>query len=396
MLNRNGPLKAIQQFLRLESAGGIILLFMLALILIVANSPLHDAYQRILAQPLRIGIAPFVLEKSLLLWINDGLMALFFLLLALEVKREILAGELSHPAQIVLPCVAAIGGVVAPALCYVLLNYHDSLAMRGWAIPTATDVALALGLLVLLGKRVPPALKVFLVVLAIFDDIVAILLIAVFYTDNLSLLSLAIAAAGILVLILMNLAGITRLLLYAFVGLIVWVAVLKSGVHATLAGVAIAFCIPYRSKKKSQYSPLRYLENKLHPWVTFLILPLFVLANAGVPFIQQAASITHHVPMGTAIGLFFGKQIGIFLFSWVIITLGFARLPHNTNWWQIYGASALAGIGFTMSLFISSLAFDDTPYLITSRTGILLGSFASAIVGLMVLYIAGQKKYTDG
>tara|TARA_R110000868_G_scaffold8205_3_gene42418 strand:+ start:7589 stop:8767 length:1179 start_codon:yes stop_codon:yes gene_type:complete len=386
------PINAIKEFLKLEAAGGIILLFALVFILIIANTPLNAVYQHVLDTPFHIGLGPWSLNKPLLLWINDGLMAIFFLVLSLEIKREILAGELSSFAQVVLPCVAAVGGVVVPALIYVAINHADTTAMRGWAIPTATDVALALGLLAMLGKRIPPGLKIFLVVLAIFDDIVAIALIAMFYTSELSVVSLGIAGAGILLLILLNRMKVVRLTPYFIVGIIVWVAVLKSGVHATLAGVALGFCIPFKGKNEDGHSPLKHLEHKLHPWVAFAILPLFVLANAGVSFLNAETSILHPIPLGVAAGLFIGKQIGIFGFSWVVIKLGFANLPRNTSWLQLYGAAILAGIGFTMSLFISGLAFEGTAFEMTSREGILLGSFVSAVVGMLILYFAARKQ----
>ena len=369
--------RAVRNFIKLESSGGIVLLFVLGIVLIIANTPLDNYYRSWLQIPVYLRLGNFIIDKPLLLWINDGLMAVFFMLLSLEIKREFLAGELSNPAQVLLPCVAAIGGVLVPAVVYYLVvNPLGNYALRGWAIPTATDIALALGMLALLGKRVPVGLKIFLAVLAIFDDIIAIALIAIFYTENLSLISLLIAGLGILVMLLMNALNVMRISLYLIIGVIVWVAVLKSGVHATLAGVVIGFCIPFKNKQEPDYSPLRTLEHKLHPWVAFFILPLFVLANAGVPFVDITLdAILHPVPLGIMLGLFIGKQVGIFGFSWLVVKIGWAKLPVNSNWLQIYGVAILAGIGFTMSLFISTLAFNGSTLEITSRGGIFTGFF---------------------
>ncbi len=355
-----------------ETFSGTILLIALGFILIIANTPLNSHYQTILNFPLA--------NKSLLFWINDGLMAFFFLLLALEIKREILIGELRHPAQVMLPIAAACGGVIVPALIYfIIAGHHSAELARGWAIPVATDVALALGLLSLLGKRVPVGLKIFLAVLAIADDLIAIIIIGFFYTEHVVYGYLLLALAGVAILILLNFLGVTKLIVYLLLGLLIWLAVLKSGIHPTLAGVMVGFCIPFLS--------LRKLEQILKPWVSFLILPLFVLANAGVPIVQyQLTDLLQPLPVGIALGLFFGKQIGIFLAAGLLIKLGFARLPSQSTWGQLYGVAILAGIGFTMSLFISNLAFLGTSLDMLSRVGILAGSFCSAIIGLGVLY----------
>lgn len=382
----------IREFVRLEASGGILLLLTLVLALFLANTAMATYYQRILHTMFHVGIGSWSLNKPLLLWINEGLMTIFFMLLALEIKREILAGQLSEVSQVVLPCIAALGGIVVPVAIFATFNYHDPHALVGWAIPTATDVALALGVVTLLGKRVPVGLKVFLVVLAIFDDIVAIALIAIFYTQHLAYLSLTIAALGILGMILLNYFNVSRIAAYMILGAIVWLAVLKSGVHATLAGVAIGFCIPFKVKNEKGVKPLQHLEHTLHPWVAYLVLPLFVLANAGVAFHEiTLPQLTQAVPLGVGLGLFLGKQIGIFGFSWVAIRLGYAKLPKEATWLQLYGVALLAGIGFTMSLFISGLAYENTPYELLSRAGILLGSFFAALAGIIVLLLAKSK-----
>jgi NhaA family Na+:H+ antiporter len=382
------PIRVLKEFLQLESAGGIILIFMLATALVLANSPLADSYYKILSVKLHIGIENFQLSKPLLLWINDGLMSIFFLLLAMEIKREVMAGQLSTISQVVLPFVAAIGGIITPAVIFFMLNYQDPHALVGWAIPTATDIALALGVVSMLGSRVPMSLKMFLVVLAIVDDIVAIALIAIFYTHHLAFWSLAIAIIGLATLFIMNRFNITSLAAYILVGIVIWIAVLKSGVHATLAGVAIGFFIPFKIKNKEGKIPLQHLEHVLQPWVAYLILPIFVLANAGVQFNQmQLYHFSEPVTLGCALGLFLGKQLGIFLFSFITIKLGFAKLPTQSSWLQLWAIAMLAGIGFTMSLFVSGLAYGNTPYELVSRAGILIGSGLSAILGVIMFIL---------
>jgi NhaA family Na+:H+ antiporter len=328
------------------------------------------------------------LAKPLLLWINDGLMAVFFMLIGLEVKREVLEGELSSPSQIILPGVGAIGGMLVPALVYVALNRGDELALNGWAIPTATDIAFALGVLALLGPRVPVSLRVFLLALAIFDDLGAIVIIAVFYSGDLSLTSLAIAAIALAVLAILNLLNVTRIAAYVLVGVVLWVAVLKSGVHATLAGVALGFAIPLGAKNAPEQSPLRHLEHALHPWVAFFIVPLFAFANAGVSLQGLTwEAIFAPVPLGIAAGLFLGKQIGVLLFCGLMIRFGWAKLPDGATWAGFYGVAVLCGIGFTMSLFVASLAFQHaaSTYLGAERLGILVGSTLSATLGYLIL-----------
>lgn len=384
----------LKEFLRLESAGGILLVIAMLLAMIVVNTGLWPLYEGLLAIPLEIRVGGFEIAKPLLLWINDGLMAIFFFLIGLEVKREILEGELSDPAQIMLPAVAAVGGVVVPALVFTWFNYGDEVAMKGWAIPTATDIAFALGILSLLGSQVPASLKLFLLTLAIIDDLVAILIIAIFYSVDISTLSLIIAGLAYAALIIQNWRGVMRLTSYLVFGLIMWAAVLKSGVHATVAGVLLAFTIPLKHPNGEKFSPLRNLEHDLHPTVAFIILPLFAFANTGIPLAgMNLETLMAPEPFGIAMGLFLGKQLGVFSFSYVAVKTGIANLPKGVGWLEIYGLSLLTGIGFTMSLFISSLAFDEgTSNLDADRLGILVGSFASAIAGFLVLYYAFKRK----
>jgi NhaA family Na+:H+ antiporter len=318
-------------------------------------------------------------------------MAIFFFAIGLELKREIVEGELSQPANVLLPAIGAVGGIAVPVAIYVAFNIGDPAAMRGWAVPAATDIAFALGILMLLGKRVPLSLKVFLVSLAIFDDLAAILIIAIFYTAELSVLALATAAACLLVLTLMAWRRVGSISAFVLVGVVMWMAVLKSGVHATLAGVALAAFIPMKDPSDPVRSPLKELEHDLHQFVAFVVLPLFAFANAGISFAGLGTeALLHPVPLGIAAGLFIGKQLGVFLCCVIAIRLGLARLPDGASWGGLYGVSVLSGIGFTMSLFISGLAFEDraidTPMLFDERLGILLGSGLSGVVGYFVLY----------
>lgn len=384
---------AVRDFMRLESAGGILLVFAMLLAMIVVNSDFAPLYKSLLYIPLEIRIGDFEIAKPLLLWINDGLMAVFFFLIGLEVKREVLEGELSDPTKVVLPAVAAIGGVLVPALVFTYFNYDNPNAMRGWAIPTATDIAFALGVLSLLGNRVPASLKLFLLTLAIIDDLVAIIIIAVFYSVEISTLSLVVAGAAYAVLILQNWRGVTRLTSYIIIGIIMWAAVLKSGVHATIAGILFAFTIPLRHPKGEKYSPLRNLEQDLHPTVAFVILPVFAFANTGIPLHgMNLEALMIPEPFGIAMGLFIGKQLGVFSFAWATIKLGLARLPEGSTWVQLYGVSILTGIGFTMSLFISSLAFEEGwTNLNADRLGILVGSLMSGVLGYLVLLLFSRK-----
>jgi len=379
--------QALRDFLRLESAGGILLVAAAAAAMLLVNSPLAPAYAAFLDTPVAIRFGEFEIFKPLLLWINDGLMAVFFFLVGLELKREALEGALAKPSQAVLPAIAAAGGMIAPALVYIAFNHRDPVALHGWAIPAATDIAFALGVLLLLGKRVPTSLKVFLMTLAILDDLGAIVVIAVFYTAQLSLGSLAVALAALAALVVMNRRGVATVAAYVLVGLVMWASVLKSGVHATLAGVALALVIPMRDPKDRQRSPLRELEHDLHPPVAYVILPLFAFANAGVSFVGVGTGeLLAPVPLGIAAGLFIGKQLGVFGVTWLAVRLGFAALPAGVRWSQIYGVALLSGVGFTMSLFIGSLAFEHAPqYGAAVRFGILLGSLASALAGYLWL-----------
>ena len=384
-----------------DTAGGVLLIVAAAMAMIVANSPLAPYYSMLIDIPVRISVGEFEIAKPLLLWINDGLMALFFLAVGLELKREIIEGELSDPKKIILPLLGAIGGMVIPAMIYIAFNYDDPIAMNGWAIPTATDIAFALGILMLLGKKVPIALKLFLASLAIFDDIGAIVIIALFYTSKLSLTALSISAIVILLLYIMNRRGATEITTYAILGLILWVAVLKSGVHATLAGVILAFFIPLKVKCKGEdkvRSPLKQLEKDLDRSVTFLIVPLFAFANASVVLSNVTIdSLLHPIPLGIALGLFVGKQVGIFGFCYLGVKFGIAHLPQGINWKLLYGISLLAGVGFTMSLFISSLSFEKTGVnlLFDERLGILTGSILSGVCGYLVLRNALKNTHSS-
>jgi len=388
------PLRStFTRFFQLEAASGLLLIAAAILALIINNSPLSWLYNGLLDTPVVAQIGALKIAKPLLLWINDGLMALFFLLIGLEVKREVLDGQLSKPSQIVLPGAAAIGGMLVPALIYWFLNRDNPAALDGWAIPTATDIAFALGVLALLGKRVPVSLKLFLMTLAIIDDLGAIVIIAIFYSGELSTLSLGLAAACIAALVAMNRLGVVKLGPYMIIGLILWVCVLKSGVHATLAGVTLAFCIPLRTKN-AEPSPLLALEHALHPWVAYGILPLFAFANAGLSLTGVTAeSFTHHVPMGIAVGLLLGKTLGVFGLTWLAVKTGIAALPQGANWGQVLGVAILCGIGFTMSLFVGSLAFvpGASEYAGMDRMGILTGSVFAALIGYAVTLAASRK-----
>ncbi|MFJ3410735.1 Na+/H+ antiporter NhaA [Pseudomonas protegens] len=391
------PLRStFTRFFAMEAASGLLLIAAAILALIINNSPLSWLYNGLLETPVVAQVGALKIAKPLLLWINDGLMALFFLLIGLEVKREVLEGQLAKPSQIVLPGAAAIGGMLVPALIYWFLNRDNPPALNGWAIPTATDIAFALGVLALLGKRVPTSLKLFLMTLAIIDDLGAIVIIAIFYSGTLSTLSLMLAGACIAALVAMNQMGVVKLGPYMIIGLILWVCVLKSGVHATLAGVTLAFCIPLRTRN-AEPSPLKALEHALHPWVSFGILPLFAFANAGLSLSGVTLeSFTHHVPMGIAVGLLLGKTIGVFGLTWMAVKTGIAALPSGANWGQVLGVAILCGIGFTMSLFVGSLAFEpgSSEYAGMDRMGILTGSLFAALIGYAVTAAASRRNNT--
>lgn len=384
----------ITTFLKMESACGILLILAALLAIVFANTALASYYQLLLSTPVAVQIGVLEIAKPLLLWINDGLMAVFFFLVGLELKREVIEGELSDIRKVVLPGIGAVGGMLAPACIYLFFNYHDEVAVQGWAIPAATDIAFALGVLALLGSRVPVTLKIFLTSLAIFDDIGAIIIIAVFYTAQISISALIFAAFCILILFILNKRQVVSKSPYLIIGIIMWIAILKSGVHATLAGVALAIFIPIKSKNDPTVSPLKDLEHDLHSVVAFFILPVFAFANAGISFkgigVEQ---ILHDVPIGIALGLFVGKQIGIFGLCWLFIKLKWASLPNGMNWLSLYGTSMLCGIGFTMSLFIGSLAFEETGVnlLFDERLGIILGSLVSGVIGYLVLKVSLKK-----
>lgn len=378
----------LASFFKLESASGIILMFAAVLAIVLANSPLQSYYALLLDTPVEVRIGALDIAKPLLLWINDGLMAVFFFLVGLELKRELVEGELSDKRNIVLPGVGAIGGMAVPALIYTYFNMDDPVAMQGWAIPAATDIAFALGVLSLLGSRVPVTIKIFLTSLAIFDDIGAILIIAAFYTAKISLSALVVVACCIPILAFMNRRNTASNSLYMMVGVIMWVAMLKSGVHATLAGVILAMFIPMRSKTNPGYSQLKEMEHDLHPVAAFFVLPVFAFANSGINLSGVGVEhLFHSVPLGIALGLLIGKQVGVFGLCWLAIKLKLACLPKGVSWAGLYGTAALCGVGFTMSLFISSLAFEETDVnlLFDERLGIILGSLISGVVGYMVL-----------
>jgi Na+:H+ antiporter, NhaA family len=386
---------SIRNFLKMESASGILLIIAALIALVLANSRFSSFYTALLDIPVHIRVGVLEIAKPLFLWINDGLMAVFFFLIGLELKREFVEGELSDPQKIILPALGAIGGMAIPAAIYMLVNKGDPLATSGWAIPAATDIAFALGILALLGSRVPRPLKIFLVSLAIFDDIGAIIIIGLFYSGDLSTTALGSALACVIVLALLNWRGAINISVYILVGLIMWVSVLKSGVHATLAGVILAAFIPMTKDPDTGQSPLHSLEHDLHGIVSYVILPVFAFVNAGVSIqTMTLEQILGSVPVGIALGLIVGKQLGVFGLCWLGIKLGIAKLPDKVNWLMLYGVSILCGIGFTMSLFIGSLAFEDanSPYLYQDRIGILMGSFVSAVLGYFVLRFALNKR----
>ena len=385
---KNSQESFLSSFLRLESAGGIVLIFAALLAIILANSPLQSYYALLINTPVEVKVGALEIAKPLLLWINDGLMVVFFFMIGLELKREFIEGELSDKKNIILPGIAALGGMLVPALIYIYFNFDDDTALQGWAIPTATDIAFALGVLSLLGSKVPTSLKVFLTSLAIFDDVGAIIIIAIFYTSNISTTSLAIVLICLPILFLINKRNPASTSVYIMVGVVMWVAMLKSGVHATLVGIILAMFIPMRSKTDPDYSPVKRMEHDLHSLVAFFVLPVFAFANAGVDFSGVGTEqLFHGVPLGIALGLLIGKQIGVFGFCWLAIKLKLTQLPSGMSWMSLYGTAALCGIGFTMSLFIGSLAFEETNInlLFDDRLGILIGSLASGIIGYLVL-----------
>ena len=392
-INPRAVNRAWREFLRLESAGGLLLVGAAVLAVLFANSPLSELYNYVLELQLTVMLGGLGVSKPLLLWINDGLMAVFFMLVGLELKREVVEGQLSRPDQVVLPALAAVGGLVVPALIYWFVNRGNAEGMNGWAVPTATDIAFALAILSLLGSRVPASLKIFLTTIAIFDDLAAIIIIAVFYSADLSGTALATAGAGIAVLLILNRLGVQHLAAYLITGVFIWLFVLKSGVHATLAGIVVAAFIPLKSC--DEHSPSRHLEHILHPWVAYGVLPIFAFANAGISF----AGIGGDVLLGTVstgifLGLFFGKQIGVFGFTALAIGLGIARKPEDTNWRMLYGVALICGVGFTMSLFIGGLAFEHGGFdqLAALRIGVIAGSLVSGFCGWLLLHLSLPKQ----
>lgn len=389
----------IRRFLKKESTSGIILMVVTVVALIFSNTFLSEFYNKFLHTPIVFQIGDFLnISKPLILWVNDGLMAIFFLLIGLEIKRELILGHLSSFSKIALPAIAAIGGMLFPALIFVFFNYDDSFALRGWAIPTATDIAFALGIVSLLGNRVPTSLKIFLMALAIFDDLGAILIIAFFYTSELSIFALSMAMFCTIILYIMNKMEVTLVSAYALVGVVLWVFVLKSGIHATIAGIVLAFTIPLNAineEKRKRVSPVKTLQHYIHFWVAFYILPIFAFVNAGIDLRDMSVEkIMNPVSLGIIFGLFFGKQMGVFLFTYLAVKYNFAKLPRCTTWIQVYGISVLTGIGFTMSLFIDSLAYSDSNiFNYTDKLAILIGSILSGILGYLILRATKGKKY---
>jgi Na+:H+ antiporter, NhaA family len=390
--NLSNPMAALREFLKLESASGILLVVAGALAMVAANTPMADWYETLLATRFSVRFGEFGLDKPLVVWVNDLLMAIFFLLVGLEIKREVVMGELSDASRVALPAVAAIGGMIVPAGIYAAINWHDPVGLAGWAIPSATDIAFALGVLALFGERVPIGLKVFLMTLAVLDDLGAIVIIALFYTSDLSVTALMFAGLAVAVLLAFNRLGVRRIAPYILVGSVLWLCVLKSGVHATLAGVVTALFIPARDAVDPEHPPLNRLEHSLHPWVAFGILPLFAFSNAGVNVEGLGlGDLLHPIPLGIMLGLLVGKQLGVFGFAWAAVRLGVAKLPSGVEMKQVYGAAVLCGIGFTMSLFIGMLAFTDSAGEVAvqnDRLGILVGSLISAVLGYLVLNFA--------
>ena len=381
----------VQEFIRLETSGGIILMIAAVFAMIIANTPLATLYDAILDTYIKVGIGSFEIAKPAILWINDGLMAIFFFLVGLEIKREVLVGELSSFDKAILPIMAAIGGMAVPGLIFAIINWGTPENLNGWAIPTATDIAFALGILALVGSRAPIALKIFLLAIAIIDDLGAIVIIAIFYTSELSINALTISMLGFAAAVALNRMRIQRTTPYLLVGIVMWVFVLKSGVHATLAGVLIAFTIPLKAKNGDE-ALLYKMEHGLHPWVAFLILPVFAFANAGVNFTGIGIDdLLQPLTLGIAVGLFLGKQIGVYLATWIGVKSGIARLPENVTWRHVYGVAFLTGVGFTMSLFIGSLAFDAATEMNAVRLGVVLGSVLSGLFGYMLLNSAPPK-----
>ena len=384
--------KPFKWFFKLEAASGLVLLIAAILALLISNSNLSELYFQILEKYLFIGVNEFGLKLSVHHWINDALMAIFFFFVTLEIKREILQGELSNIKQALLPIIAAVGGMVVPALFYISINYGNSETINGWALPSATDIAFSLGILSLLGSRVPVSLKVFLTALAIIDDLGAILIIAFFYSGDLSIPYLSLILVSYILLLILNKFSIKIFTPYLITGLCMWFFTYKSGIHATIAGVLLASTIPHRLKEHD-FSHLVKLEHGISPYVAFIIMPIFAFANAGVSLEGLSlSSLLSPVPLGILLGLFFGKQIGVLLFSYISVKFKFADMPNNSNWLSVYGVSILTGIGFTMSLFVGNLAFIENPqYIDGVKIGVLSGSLLSTIFGYLILLISAKK-----
>ena len=384
--------KPFKWFFQLEAASGLFLLFAAVIALVISNSTLSDLYFSTLNKYLFIGINNFGLKLSIIHWINDGLMAIFFFFVTLEIKREFLQGELSNMKQAILPIVAAVGGMLVPALIYIYINFGDVETLNGWAIPSATDIAFSLGVLSLLGKRVPLSLKVFLTALAIIDDLGAIVIIAIFYSGDLSIKYLSLMLLAFILLLVINKFNIKRFFPYLIIGLFLWDFTHNSGIHATIAGVLLAISIPHRIKNKD-FSLLVKVEHAISPYVAFGIMPLFAFANAGVSLEGLSiSSLFDKVPLGILLGLFVGKQLGVFVFSYVSIKLKFAQMPSNSNWFNLYGVGILTGIGFTMSLFVGNLAFvDNVQYIDGVKIGVLAGSLLSTLAGYFLILLSPNK-----
>ena len=384
--------KPFKWFFKLETSSGLVLLFSAIVALIISNSDLSSLYFNTLEKYLFIGINNFGLELTVIHWINDVLMAIFFFFVTLEIKREFLQGELSNTKQAVLPIIAAVGGMLVPALLYVFINYGNSETLNGWAIPSATDIAFSLGVLSLLGSRVPLSLKVFLTALAIIDDLGAIIIIALFYSGDLSIKYLSLMLLAFIILLILNKFNVKKILPYLIVGLFLWEFTHQSGIHATIAGVLLACTIPHRKKDKD-FSLLIKLEHAISPYVAFGIMPLFAFANAGVSLDGLTfGSLLNKVPLGIVLGLFVGKQLGVFVFSYISIKLKIAQMPNNSNWIELYGVGILTGIGFTMSLFVGNLAFiENTQYLDGVKLGVLSGSLLSTITGYLLILSTSKK-----
>jgi NhaA family Na+:H+ antiporter len=386
----------ISHILHSKTAPGILLCFATIAALIFANTSWDVHYELFKSVPVMLQVGAFEIDKPLLLWINDGLMAIFFLLVGLEIKRELLIGHLSSKEKAILPAIAAVGGLAVPALIYAYINWNDAIAINGWAIPAATDIAFALGILMILGDRIPVALKVCLVAIAIIDDLAAVVIIALFYTAEISMNSLVLAAIGLSIAAFMNWRKVTNLGPYIVVGLFIWACVLKSGVHATLAGVALGLLIPLNSKNEDGKSPLIVMEHALHPWVAFGVIPIFAFANAGISFSGiTVQTFLEPVTLGIMLGLFLGKQAGVMAITWLACALKICRLPEGVTWPQYYGMALLTGIGFTMSLFIGTLAFTDVEMATPVRLGVLSGSILSAVSGILILLLTTKKRAVD-